>query len=234
MKRLWSTDELSDRWTLESEDMPLFAGNTEAGQLGLACQLAFWRALGRFPDEEADLAPTVIAHLAVQIGVTADAIEHYAFAGRSGRRHRQAVLDHLAIVTFDDTAEATFQKWLRSDVLPREPTSAALDDEIGAWFAAHRIVRPGAYRLDRLVRSLRVAHDDAALAAVADRIDDHMRVRLDALLIDDGEGAAYTRLSADPGKVGLESLLAELAKLELTRDLKLPTDLLADVHGDLV
>lgn len=38
-------------------------------------------ARGRFPDEEADLAPVVIAHL----GVVAESIEGYAFTGRSGR-----------------------------------------------------------------------------------------------------------------------------------------------------
>ena len=46
-----------------------------------------------------------------------------------------------------------------------------------------------------------------------------MRERLDALLADDGEGTAFARLAADPGRVGLESLLAEIAKLELLRGL---------------
>ena len=46
--------------------------------------------------------------------------------------------------------------------------------------------------------------------------------RLDALLPDDGSGAAYTRLSAGPGKVGLDSLLAEIDKLEMARAIGLP------------
>ena len=49
-----------------------------------------------------------------------------------------------------------------------------------------------------------------------------MRERLDALLADDGDGTAYARLAADPGRVGLESLLAEIAKLEQLRALALP------------
>ncbi|PJG45769.1 hypothetical protein CAF53_24095 [Sphingobium sp. LB126] len=65
------------------------------------------------------------------------------------------------------------------------------------------------------------------LAAVGDRLDDGARSRLNALLADDGEGAAYTRLSADPGKPGLDSLLAEIAKLELVRGLELSAELLA-------
>lgn len=234
MKRLWSVDELGERWTLASDDLAFIAGNADAGRLGLACQLAFWRSQGRFPDEEADFAPAVIAHLAGQVGVGAESVEGYAFAGRSGRRHRRLVLDHLAVGAFDAAAEAAFRLWLLSDVLPREPAPAALEDEITGWFAARRVVRPSSYRLDRLIRSVRAGHDDAVLAAVADRLDDGARQHLDALLADDGEGAAYTRLSADPGKAGLDSLLAEIAKLELVRGLGLPSDLLARVHPGLV
>lgn len=233
MKRLWSVDELGERWTLSPDDVAFVAGNADAGKLGLACQLAFWRSQGCFPEEEADLAPAVLAHLAGQIGVEAD-VESYAFTGRSGRRHRQLVLDHLAVGTFDHAAEAAFRSWLLSDMLPREPTPSALEDEITGWFAARRVVRPGSYRLDRLVRSLRAGHDDAMLAAVGDRLDDKSRLRLNALLADDGEGAAYTRLSADPGKPGLDSLLAEIAKLELFRGLELSAELLGGVHPDLV
>lgn len=172
MKRLWSVDELGERWTLSPEEVVFIGSNADAGRLGLACQLAFWRSQGRFPDEEADLAPAVIAHIAGQIGVEAESIESYAFKGRSGRRHRQLVLDHLAIGAFDETAEAAFRSWLLSDMFPREPTPAALEDGITGCFAGRRVIRPGPYRLDRLIRSIRVGHDDAVLAAVADRLDD--------------------------------------------------------------
>jgi transposase-like protein len=60
------------------------------------------------------------------------------------------------------------------------------------------------------------------------------RLRLNALLSDDGEGAAFTGLTADPGRVGLESLLAEIAKLDRLRALKLAPDLLRGLHPDLI
>ena len=101
MQRDWSADELGAQWSLRPEDTVLFAGMVDAGKLGFAAQLAFWRQNGRFPAEEADIAPAVIAHLAGQIGVSADALEGYGWTGRSGRRHRLAIMDHLAVVAFD-------------------------------------------------------------------------------------------------------------------------------------
>jgi TnpA family transposase len=230
MQRLWSADELGACWTLLPEDLALLTDLPDTGKLGLATQLAYWRQRGRFPDDEADLAPAVVGHLAAQVGVRADALDGYDWAGRTGRRHRRTILGHLAIVGFDDTAEAAFRRWLAEELLPREPGPAVLEEEIAGWFARGRVTRPGAYRLDRILRSVCAAHDDAALQRVTGRLDAGMRERLDALLADDGEGTTFARLAADPGRVGLESLLAEIGKLELLRRLALPPDLLHGLH----
>ena len=172
MKRLWSTDELAERWTLSADDLRLTVDHGEQAKLGLMCQLAFWREHARFPEVEADIAPAVVAHLARQIGVSAEVLEGYDFAGRSGRRHRRMVVAHLAVREFGDEEEAVFRTWLLADCLPAEPAPLALEEAVASWFARERILRPGGYRFDRLVRSARAAHDDAVLAMIAGRLDD--------------------------------------------------------------
>ena len=234
MRRLWSTDELAERWSLEPGDEALLVGLPDAGRLGLVAQLSFWRCHGAFPDEEADLAPAVIAHLARETGVRPEVLDGYDWAGRTGRRHRRAILDHLAVSPFDAGAEADLRTWLSDEALPCEPSSTMLEERIGAWFARHRVVRPKAWRLDRIVRSARAAHDDAALDRVASCLDPATCERLDGLLADNGGGTSFTRLSGDPGRVGLESLMTELGKLELVRALALPSGLLDGLHQDLV
>jgi hypothetical protein len=175
----------------------------------------------------------VVGHLATQIGVGIDVLDGYDWVGRTGRRHRRIILTYLAIAGFDDTAEAAFRCWLADELLPREPAPAALEAEIGAWFARGRVIRPGAYRLARILRSARAAHDEAALKRVADCLDAGTRGRLDAMLADGSEGTAFARLTADPGRIGLESL-AEIGKLEMLRALALPPDLLRGLHPDQI
>ena len=165
MQRLWSADELGEHWTLLPEDLALLTDLPDTGKLGLATQLAYWRQHGRFPDDEADLAPAVVGHLAAQVGVGVDALDGYDWVGRTGRRHRRSIVGHLAIVGFDDVAEAAFRRWLADELLPREPGPAALEEEIAGWFARGRVTRPGAYRLDRILRSACAAHDDVGVAA---------------------------------------------------------------------
>ena len=234
MRRLWSADELIEGWSLAPEDSALLVGLPDAGKLGLAVHLAHWRGHGAFPDDEADLAPVVVAHLAGQVGVPVEVLDGYDWAGRTGRRHRRIVLDHLAVTPFDTRAESGLRGWLEGEVLPREPSAAVLEQEIGAWFARGRVVRPGRHRLDRIMRSVRAAHDDAALGRVMDRLSSEACRRLDVLLVDEGGGAAFTRLAGDPGRVGLESLMTELGKLDLVRALALPAGVLEGLHPDLV
>ena len=87
------------RWSLTPADMELLAAFTGAGKLGLAAQLAYWRQHGRFPDDETHLAPAVVAHLAGQAGSGTETLDGYDWAGRTGRRHRRMILDHLAVAT---------------------------------------------------------------------------------------------------------------------------------------
>ena len=93
-----------------------------------------------------------------------------------------AIIDHLAVSTFDEAAEARFRRWLADDALPREFAAPALDEELSAWFARSRVTRPGSYRLGRILRSAQAAHDDAALQRVTDRLDVGMHDRLGALV----------------------------------------------------
>ena len=161
-------------------------------------------------------------------------LDGYDWAGRTGRRHRQLILDFLAVTPFDRAVETAFRAWLAEEALPREPNSAALEEQVCTWFARRRITQPGPYRLDRLVASTRAAHDERAFRTVAERLDAETRHRLDALLADDGTGSGFSSLQADPGRVGLESLFAEIGKLEIVRALKLPPGILKQHHPELI
>jgi len=210
MQRVWSADELGERWSLLPEDLVLLAGRIDAGKLGFAVQLAFWRQHGRFPDDEADVAPAVIAHLAAQIGIGVDALDGYAWAGRNGRRHRVAIIDHLAVVAFDEVAEARFRRWLADDVLPREFGPSVLEEELSGWFARSRVTRPGAYRLNRIMRSAQAAYDDAALQCVAERLDAGNRSATQSMCPARTPGHVGTRHGAQPSEVRYRCTVSRL------------------------
>ncbi len=104
MRRDGSAEEFGEVWSLSPADLALVAGLPDAGKLGLVAQLAHWRAHGRFPEDEADLPPATVGHLAAQLGVGAGALKGYDWSGRTGRRHRRLILDHLAVADLGDAA----------------------------------------------------------------------------------------------------------------------------------
>ena len=227
MKLVWSPEELVEHWSVEPEDrahIPDTVG--ESGCLGFVAQLTFYRMWARFPDGCADFAPTVLSHLAEQLAISEATIASYDWNGRTGRRHRRLILELLGVLPFDAPSQAAFQSWLLTELFPTEPGSAESEERIDQWFVRAKRERPGGYRLDRLIGSVRQSYDERVFQMVMDRLDEPLRRRLDALLEDNGGGSPLLDLRADPGRVGLESILEEVEKLERLRALAVPTDVL--------
>jgi hypothetical protein len=168
----------------------------------------------------------VFAYLTEQLGISDATIEGYDWHGRTGRRHRRLILELLGVLRFDAPAQAAFRLWLLAELFPTEPGSAESEERIDQWFVQAKRERPGGYRLDRLIGSVRQNYDERVFQTVMDRIDEPMRRKLDALLEDSGDGSSLLGLRADPGRVGLESILDEIDKLERLRALALPADVL--------
>jgi Domain of unknown function (DUF4158) len=174
----------------------------------------------------------VLVHLAEQIGAAVTTLSAYRWDDRTGRRYRRWVLKRLEIGPFDGTARGAFTEWLRTEALPREPKTEALDEWISDWLARTKVARPGDYRFDRLVRTTRRRYEAQVFDQVLARLDEGMRLRLDELLGDGGDGSAFHCLRGDPGRVGLDSLLEEIEKLRELRALGLPADILKPFHSD--
>jgi DNA-binding NtrC family response regulator len=66
----------------------------------------------------------VINHLAEQIDVLPSTLDGYEWNDRTGRRHREMILEFLGVRAFDLVAEAEFRTWLMTEALPKEPNAA--------------------------------------------------------------------------------------------------------------
>ena len=132
MKRMWSVEELHERWSVSASERDLLFRREHGGRLGFIAQLAFYRLHAEFPEHRNEFAPIVIAHLAGQLGVEAATLYEYDWNGRTGRRHRDAILEFLGVRPFDDAGEEAFRTWLMTNALPKEPNADTLDEWITA------------------------------------------------------------------------------------------------------
>jgi hypothetical protein len=243
VKRIWSEDELHEHWSLSTEEQALLTRKTSRGQLGFALLLKAFALETRFPRDRAELPPAVIEYLALQLGTSPDTLNTYDWHGHTGRNHRQAIREWLGFrtPTADDAAQLV--AWLRQDILPADPTEAHVVDVALTWYREQGIEPPANAFLRRLLRSTLRMHETECCAQFAAQLPPTLPQALDVLLepaVPPQQGEAsmespgedpipFNRLRADPGRVGVASVLKEIRKLRTLTALELPALLFAPI-----
>ncbi len=138
--------------------------------------------------------------------------------------------------------------WLATELCPVELSRDRLAAAVVARCRNDHIEPPTPGQVRRLVGKAVKDFEKRFCRSTLDRLSHATRSRLEDLVAGDsseegadGDGATagggrshFTELKTDPGAPGLESLLAEVNKLERVRRLELPADLFADVSEKLV
>lgn len=230
MKQKWHVDELVEAWTLDEADLGLVRNKTGSTRLGFAVLLKFFEVEARFPVGVGEVPIEVVDFVAGQLEVDLSQWRGYKFAGASWKRHRSQIRRRYG-----------FRGWAMTDVVPltealqlRIATGGTDRDRLRLsvleWCRQSRIEPPVADQLDRFVGSAVSAWESTSAQQVTDRLGLAGVARIEALL----GPAMKDQLSAlrtDPGAVGVETVLAELDKLDVLRSLELAAGLFDGVSA---
>lgn len=231
----WADEELVASWTLVGEDWSLVGNKTGATRLGFAVLLKFFEIEARFPRSAEEVPPSAVAYLAEQLTVEPEVFTGYDWSGRTIKYHREQVRAAFGFREFTRGDEDKLAGWLAEEVCPVELRDEQLREAVLVRCRTERIEPPG--RIDRIVGSARAAFEKRFCERTATRLDTACAEGLEALLGDEaapGRGGLLAELKADPGQVGLETLLREIDKLTAVRALGLPAELFADASEKLV
>ena len=236
VRREWSPDELVESWTLIGEDWQLVGNKTGATRLGFAVLLKFFEVEARFPRSPEEMPAQAVVYLAEQVKVEPADFVGYRWDGRSIKYHREQIRVAFGFREATRADEERLAGWLAEEVCPVELRDEQLREALLVRCRAERIEPPG--RVDRIVGSARAAFERRFCELTTSRLSAECAARLEALVAD-GPGSGGGRgllaeLKADPGQVGLESLLREIDKLAAVRALGLPTQLFTDGSAKLV
>ena len=243
MKRQWDEADLDAHWTLTAGEQALLPGRTGHGRFGFAVLLKYFQYDGRFPDSHREVPSEVVRHLAEQLAIPIKALDRFDWQGRTAKRQRTEILSWLGIRRMAAADWETLALWLRAELLPGDHSLEKLTERTDDWLRSQGLESPGASRLDKLLRAETHTYESRLLTGIADGISDTSRAALDRLLSapddyvnDAPENAdtpatereiSFSQLRRDAGRVSLETLLQELAKLKAIRELALPTTTLA-------
>lgn len=97
MKKDWSVGELTEYFTLTSDDLNWLSGQSMYNQLGSALFLKVFEYQGRFPQHKRYIPADIVEFMAQQLGIHAADFERYHWVGRTGSRNREAIYKRLGI-----------------------------------------------------------------------------------------------------------------------------------------
>lgn len=249
MKRQWETDELIEQWTLLPSDQALLAHKFGPTRLGFAVLLLYFHREGRFPQHRHEVPRPVVAHIAAQVGVAYEDYLQYDWSGRSIKYHRAQIREALGF------REATVQDaddlatWFCAHVVAGEPHMETVTAAAYTRLRGLKIEPPTSDRVERIVRSALHTYEEQLCTTVLERLSPESLAAIEALLAgeDDADTTAtgssarptaaqvtFHDLRADPGRIGLDSMLREIAKLQRLRQIALPAGLFAGVSPKLL
>src|SRR5690606_36794140 len=104
-------------------------------------------------------------------------------------------------------------------LLPADPDVARVQAEASLWFFQHKIELPPEKRLQRVIQAAGNQFTESLFTQMEQALPLATKERLDTLLQDDGTGLTLSKLKADPGHAGLDSVVRESEKLAFLRNL---------------
>jgi hypothetical protein len=198
----------------------LVANKTGPTRLGFAIMLKFFEMEGRFPRHAGELPRAALDYVAAQVKVRAEAFGEYQWSGRTIEYHRAQIRKALGFreVTVGD--EDQLAGWLAEEVCPVEVGEDRLREAVVVRCRAERIEPPAPGRIERILGAAGAAFEQRLTAMVISRLSEAATAALETVVAvpgapDEGAGEEgfLAELRSDPGKVGLETLFAEVAYL---------------------
>lgn len=246
MKKDWHPDELAHHWSLCPDERDLLGNKSGATRLNFAILLKAFHLNGRFPERQDDVAGSIVAFVAKQVGVAPEVYFEEDWSERTQRFQRAQVRDHCGFHAFHGEDEGPLVQWLSERVVSPDPDAEVLKIAAYAQLRSQQLEPPGPDRLRRLLGAAVERRKQRLLTDTAIQLSHETRAALDALV---QTGAAESEadqlplfpvrselaaVREDPGAVKVETVLEEIDKLKKLRALNLPDNLFRDAPGKIV
>lgn len=241
MKRKWENDELTEHWSIERDERELILRKKGANRLGFALLLKFFQLQGRFPEKKNEIPRVVQVFVAEQLGLTANLYPEYNWQGRALKYHRAEIreLSGFRPIRLSDLDE--LRQWLMDTVLPQEVNERRMKQALYGELKARKIEPPTMAQIERLLNSAQYQFEIQLSASIMKMLPESCRKSLDALTgpqedsyILAPEEIRLNYLKEEVAAVSLQSLSAELSKLEILQHVGLPKELFTHLCTSIV
>lgn len=231
VKQDWDPDELIVAWTLVEDDWRLLGNKTGATRLGFALVLKYFEIEGEFPSYGEQFPPPAVEFVAELVKVDPVEFGKYSFDNRTAEYHRAQVREALGFHPATVQDQQRWVEWLATEQCPVEQNRDRLEVALRQRCRSESAEPPSEGRIERVIGSALRQHETAFSALILDRLGSAPCAAMQTLVESEG---LLAEVKADPGPLGLDTLLGEIAKLRTVRGLGLPESVFAGVSDRLI
>lgn len=181
--------EMLHHYTLSDDDLEIIrARRRPHNRFGFALQLCALRYPGRLLTPGEVIPLVVTRFLAAQVGLKPDDLAGYATREETRHEHLATLREQYGYRMFSGRGARDLKGWLQDTA-----EGARSNDDLARRFVEQcrvtRTILPGVTIIERLCADALVAAERRIESRIAERLDDAMRTRLDALLMEDAGGS---------------------------------------------
>lgn len=263
MKKTWLPEELVEHWTLLPDELGLLTQKNDENRLGFAILLKFFQIHARFPENQCEIVVTVVNYVAKLLDISPEKYSEYDWQGRSIKYHRAQIREFFGFRAAKVSDARELINWLAEQALIYELKFEQLKVAAITRLRDLKLEPPTDLRLERIIRSALRNFESNFFERTSEQLSSHSKKQIDKFFSDKtlsqnldepqevnnfekvGDTPAdeinaevsmltWAELKTDPGRIGVESFQKEVAKLEIFRQLKLPTDLFKKIPTKVI
>ncbi|MBN8190577.1 Tn3 family transposase [Bacillus sp. NTK074B] len=243
MKKVWNLEELIEHFTIIPEESGLIGNKHGGTRLGFAVTLKFFQYKGRFPKGKQEISIDVVQYIAKQVGVSADSLKQYDWEGRTIKYHRAQIRDFMDFKEITSEDMERLKSWLQAKIIPNEMNIDRIRELALTHLRHSHLIPPTEDQLNRNIKSAIYQFEENISQSIFTKLSCHSKSKLDDFvrtwsndekIKEDQTILSFRELVSDPGRIGLDSLLKEIEKLQIVRDIQLPKELFSEIPPKLL
>lgn len=242
MKRNWELDELIEHFTIMPNEMSVVGNKTGETRLGFVVLLKFFQMEARFPNSKNEIPKLVVEYISKQLQLSSSLFENYDMTSRTYYNHKAQIREFFGFrePTVEDANNLT--TWLSQHVFYHDADIDNLKEEAYSRLRDLHIEPPTPERIDRITKSAIYIYENHFFQETFSKLSSEAILRMNNLINDltayeenevnlDGstDAISFSDLRADPGRIGLESVLKEVTKLKTILQINLPDNLFVNI-----
>jgi TnpA family transposase len=218
MKQNWSEEELNEEWHISSQELILIKKKSNKNHLIFAVKLKFFEKYGYIPKSAKDIPIIVINHIASQIGVGTEFLEHNSNR-RTSREHNNTIRKYFEFSVMGKKEIQNLKKWLWEFQFPFKDSHSQLITATYKYLYDLRLEPPSNKQMEKLLKSWSYKFESEFFDKVAKELCIEDKVILDNLLAEENSvGITLNDLKPDPGKASVKTIEKEMNRLKYIQE----------------